>query len=105
MLEQLGISPEDWEQTPAASRAAIAFLWQQNQMLQTRCAVYEHQVQRLTVEVERLKQLELEVAELRERLGRNSQNSSKPPSSDPPNTPRPAQRESGKAKRGGQPGH
>jgi transposase len=105
MLEELGISPEDWEQTPAASRAAIAFLWQQNRMLQTRCAVYEHQVQRLTAEVERLKKLEIEVAELRERLGRNSQNSSKPPSSDPPFVSRPNQREKGKANRGGQPGH
>lgn len=70
MLEQLGNSPEDWEQRPVATRAALALLWQQNRMLQSRCAVYEQQVQRLTTEVERIKRLELEVAELREQLGR-----------------------------------
>lgn len=105
MLEQLGINPEDWEQTPAATRAALALLWQQNRMLQSRCAAYEQQVQRLTTEVERIKRLELEVAELRERLGRNSQNSSKPPSSDPPKASPSVQAKTGKARRGGQPGH
>jgi transposase len=105
MLEQLGISPEDWEQTPAATRAALALLWQQNRMLQSRCAAYEQQVQRLTTEVERIKRLELEVAELREQLGRNSQNSSKPPSSDPPKASSSVQAKTGKTKRGGQPGH
>lgn len=49
--------------------------------------------------------LELEVAELRERLGRNSQNSSKPPSSNPPKASPPVQAKTGKAKRRGQPGH
>jgi phage shock protein A len=57
------------------------FLLQQNQRLENRCTTYELQVQRLEAELERLKRLELEVAELRERLGQNSQNSSKPPSS------------------------
>jgi transposase len=46
-----------------------------------------------------------EIAELRERLNQNSQNSSKPPSSDPPNAPlRPGKRRTGR-KPGGQPGH
>lgn len=36
----------------------------------------------------RVELLEREVAELRARLGMNSRNSSKPPSSDPPGTPR-----------------
>jgi transposase len=51
-------------------------------------------------------QLRVEVADLRARLGQNSSNSSKPPSSDSPadrNT-RPGKPPSGK-KRGGQPGH
>ena len=105
MLEQLGISTEDWEQTPAATRAALTLLWQQNCMLQTRCAVYEQQIQRLTAEVEGLKRLELEVAELRERLGQSSRNSSKPPSADPPNTPRPPAKPASGRKRGAQKGH
>src|SRR5207237_9100889 len=45
------------------------------------------------------------IVELEARLGKNSQNSSKPPSSDQPGT-RPPQVRRGKArKRGGQPGH
>src|SRR5512143_802861 len=49
--------------------------------------------------------LERRIADLEERLGKNSTNSSKPPSSDPPSIKRrpPAPR-SGK-ERGGQPGH
>ena len=49
-------------------------------------------------------QLRADNAELRARLGQNSQNSSKPPSSDPPGTPRPPKEPTGRA-RGGQPGH
>jgi transposase len=49
--------------------------------------------------------LEARIVELEARLGVNSSNSSKPPSSDPPATPpRPPRRPSGK-KRGGQRGH
>ena len=88
-LDQFGISEEDWNQAPASVRAALMFLLQQNQRLENRCGTYGLQVQRLEAELDRLKKLELEVAELRERLGQNSQNSSKPPSSDPPSVPRP----------------
>ena len=48
--------------------------------------------------------LKAQVAELLSRLGQNSQNSSKPPSSDPPGTSREAKEPTGRA-RGGQPGH
>jgi hypothetical protein len=61
-------------------RAALTLLWQQNRMLQSRCAAYEVQVERLAAQVIELEKLRLEVAELRERLGRNSGNSSQPPS-------------------------
>jgi transposase len=81
------------------------FLLQQNQRLENRCATYELQVQRLEAELQRLKKLELEVAELRERLGQNSQNSSKPPSSDPPSVSRPNKHQPSGRKRGGQRGH
>jgi transposase len=104
-LDQLGISEEDWNQTPASVRAALMFLIQQNQRLENRCGAYQLQVQRLEAEMERLKKLELEVAELRERLGQNSQNSSKPPSSDPPSVSRPNNRQPSGRKRGGQPGN
>ena len=61
----------------------------------------------MAVQAERIAQLEAEVAELRRRLGQNSRNSSKPPSSDSPFT-KPAakslRRKSG-GKPGGQNGH
>lgn len=104
-LDQFGISEEDWNQTPASVRVALMFLLQQNQRLENRCATYELRVQRLEAELQRLKKLELEVAELRERLGQNSQNSSKPPSSNPPSVSRPNNRQPSGRKRGGQPGH
>jgi transposase len=104
-LDQLGISEEDWNQTPASVRVALMFLLQQNQRLENRCATYELQVQRLEAELQRLKKLELEVAELRERLGQNSQNSSQPPSSDPPSVSRPNNRQPSGRKRRGQLGH
>jgi transposase len=49
--------------------------------------------------------LKAEIAELRERLGQNSSNSSKPPSSDPPSYKSKPEREPKSRKRGGQPGH
>ena len=53
----------------------------------------------------RVAELEARLAALEARLGMNSRNSSKPPSSDPPNVAaRPKRKPSGR-KRGGQPGH
>jgi transposase len=54
--------------------------------------------------MERVARLEAENAELRAQLAQNSQNSSKPPSSDPPGTPRQPKESTGRG-RGGQPGH
>lgn len=69
-----------------------------------RIAELEALVGRLTKQLEvalaRVAALEAEVATLK----RNSTNSSKPPSSDPPNVQRPTKQPTGK-KRGGQPGH
>jgi transposase len=54
--------------------------------------------------MERVAKLEVENAELRARLEQNSQNSSRPPSTDPPGTRREPKGPTGRA-RGGQPGH
>jgi hypothetical protein len=35
-LDQIGISEADWNQMPAAGRAAIMFLLKQNQLLENR---------------------------------------------------------------------
>jgi transposase len=90
---------------PASGRVTIMFLLKQNQLLENRTYTFHLEVERLKTELERLKKLELEIAELRERLGQNSQNSSKPPSSDPPSVSRPNNRQPTGRKRGGQPGH
>jgi len=77
---ELPISPEDWAHTPSSVQAVVFMLWGEVQGLRAK------------------------VAELEERLGKNSQNSSRPPSTDPPQMPKPQRTPSGR-KRGGQPGH
>src|SRR5436309_9674808 len=49
--------------------------------------------------------LERRIADLEERLGKNSTNSSQPPSSDPPSVKRRPPAPASGRKRGGQPGH
>ena len=53
----------------------------------------------------RIATLEAQVRDLLDRLGRNSSNSSTPPSADPPGAPRPVARTPSGRKPGGQPGH
>jgi hypothetical protein len=77
------IPSEDWEQTPASVRAVVLMLYQQ------------------------VGQLEVELAELKEKVNRNSRNSSQPPSSDRPDQQEPKRKPQGerKRRRGGQSGH
>jgi transposase len=70
-----------------------------------RFSAYEKQLASLREQVIQVDDLKSEIAELRERLGQNSSNSSKPPSSDPPSYKRKPPREPTGRKRGGQPGH
>ena len=80
MPPELPISPEDWTRTPKTVQALLIALWEEVQMLRAEVAVF------------------------REQLGQTSQNSSRPPSTDPPDMPKPKRKPSGR-KRGGQPGH
>jgi transposase len=83
-----GISAEDWAATPVAVRALVMTLLQTIEPFQ-----------------QRVLELQQRVADLEERLAQNSRNSSKPPSSDPPNAlPRPHHPPSGRHV-GAQPGH
>ncbi len=69
-------------------------------------ALVESQARLIAAQAERIAVLEAEVAELKRRLGLNSRNSSKPPSSDGLAKPAPKSlRERSGKKPGGQPGH
>jgi transposase len=86
-----GISEADWLATPASVRELV----DQLQSLQE-----ENDQLRL-----QLTALASELADLRERIGRNSRNSSKPPSSDGQGFKTPARRKGSGRQRGGQQGH
>jgi len=90
-----GISEADWLATPASDRALIL--------------VQQQEIQALRQENDelcgQLAALATELASLRERIGRSSRNTSKPPSSDEPGFKPPERRKGSGGKRGGQPGH
>ena len=73
-----GISEPDWQATPAAVRAFILPQQQEIELLRGQ-----------------LTALATELASLRERIGRSSRNSSKPPSSDGPVFKPPERRKGG----------
>jgi transposase len=82
ILQTLPVSSEDWEQTPQSVQALVVGL------------------------LTRLQVVEVEVADLREQLKRNSGNSSQPPSSDGPGVVKgKAEKKRSGRKRGGQAGH
>jgi transposase len=90
-----GISDAVWLSWPAEAREFI--LDQQGEL-----RAQQEEVEQLRAQ---LTALATEVASLRERNGRSSRNSSKPPSSDGPGFKPPERREGSGRKRGGQPGH
>lgn len=53
-------------------------------LLEIRCQAYQQEVTALRQQVAQIDDLKAEIAELRERLGQTSCNSSRPPFSDPP---------------------
>jgi transposase len=85
MPQEIPIPKELWDQIPAAAQAALL-------------AVFDT----FHKEVADLRQ---QVADLTARLGQNSQNSSRPPSSDAPSVKRRPPREPSGRRRGAQPGH
>ena len=93
--EDLPIKPEDWEATPLSVQTLVVMLWEERQIMAAQITQLQKQVREHQMEIERLQ----------ERVGKNSQNSSKPPSSDPPDMkPKPPKDKKG-SKAGGQPGH
>ena len=90
-----GIPEADWLATPASVRTLILAQQQEIQALRRENDELRRQ----------LTALASELASLRERIGRSSRNSSKPPSSDGPGFKPPERRKGSGRKRGGQPGH
>jgi transposase len=105
MWRDLGITEQEWAATPQAVRTVLLALQQQVRLMAIRFTAYEKQLASLHEQVASIDNLKAEIAELRERLGQNSSNSSKPPSSDPPSYKSPPEREPKGRRRGGQPGH
>ena len=90
-----GILEEDWAATPVGVRAGFLEVLGQ---LQRQQQENEQLRQQLTA-------LATELADLRERIDRNSRNSSRPPSSDAQGFQPPVRRKGSGRKRGGQQGH
>jgi transposase len=86
MKTPAALSSDLWERTPPEAQAYI-------RALESRLSALEARVQTL----------QEQNRALQERLHQNSRNSSRPPSSDPPQSPR--RRPRGQRRRGGQPGH
>jgi transposase len=84
----LGVSPDDWAQSPESVQLALLSLLD---IVRTQSG--------------RLHELETLLRELQAKLGQSSRTSSKPPSSDPPSTPPPPPRTPRGRKAGGQVGH
>ncbi len=91
----LPIKPGDWEATPRSVQTVVVMLWEERQVMAAQITQLQKQVIELQMEIERLQ----------ERVGQNSRNSSKPPSSDPPGMkPKPPRDKKGR-NAGGPPGH
>jgi transposase len=105
MFGRFNITDEDWQHPPVAVQQAFSSIYHQLLLLEVRCQAYELQLAQLRQQVAQIDDLKAELDELRERLNRNSNNSSNPPSSDPPLKRHTTSNESRGRKRGGQVGH
>jgi cell shape-determining protein MreC len=74
-------SEEDWNSTPESVKTALLALQHQARLLEIRFTAYEKKLAALEAKDAEIESLKTEVAALRERLGQNSSNSSRPPAS------------------------
>lgn len=89
------IPKEDWEATPNRVQTLVYTL----------LAVVEEMQQAIGGLQKEIEQQQKRIGQLEEQVGKNSRNSSQPPSSDSPNVKKPPAKAKGKRLRGGQPGH
>lgn len=87
-LADMPIIQDEWAKTPLSVQGLVLALWQENQVLK-----------------QQLVHAQVEVDKLREQVNKNSQNSSKPPSSDIFHSRKYPKKESSGQKQGGQSGH
>lgn len=87
-LVDIPMVQEEWNKTPLSIQAVVLALWEENQILK-----------------QQMTGLEVEVVKLREQVNKNSQNSSKPPSSDMFHSGKYPKKEASGQKKGGQSGH
>ena len=90
-----GIPAEDWAATPESVQVLVYTLM----------AVVEEMQQTVPSLQGQIGQLQGRIAQLEEQLSKNSRNSSKPPSSDPPGMKKPPAKAKSQRGRGGQKGH
>lgn len=97
-----GITVADWEATPNSVQTLVYTLLPAVEEMQQIVPQLQKQIEQQHKQIEQQQQ---RINQLEEQVGKNSRNSSKPPSSDPPNVKKPPPKAKGERKRGGQPGH
>lgn len=105
MLKGFDIGKREWRDTPSSVRLAALALQHQLRLYQLRFTAYEKKITALEAKALEADSLKIEVAALREQLHQNSQNSSKPPSSDAPQHRRTYHHEPSEKQQGAQVGH
>lgn len=104
-----GITTQDWDATPNSVQTLVYTLLAAVEEMQQIMPQLQKQIERQHKQIEQqqkeIEQQQKRINQLEEQVGKNSRNSSKPPSSDPPNVKKPPPKAKGKRKRGGQPGH
>jgi len=103
------ISKADWAGTPIAVQQLVRNLLERVEQLEQQVKALHQEHEHLCTENQQLgsdyQRLATENQVLREQLQRNSQNSSQPPSQDPPRGFKAKPKEKSEKQRGGQPGH
>lgn len=96
------ITIQDWKATPNSVQTLVETLLAAVAEMQQMMAELHKQIEEQQKQVE---QQQKRINQLEEQVGRNSRNSSQPPSSDRPDVKKPPPKAKGEQKRGGQPGH
>lgn len=77
MFSELGISAQDWGQTPQVVQTVVVSLQHQLRLLQIRHTGYDLHLAAMNEKLVQLDDLKAELAELRERVNQNSRNSNR----------------------------